>query len=276
MANETTSQGTPSVDAKSAAGVLDSTALNDIATNGALLNQTISELIQSLGSLANIVLPVPSGGTGLSSVGIGDLPYGSAANTYSLLADIATGNALISGGVGVAPSWGKIGLTTHVSGTLPITNGGTDKTSFTAYAVLCGGTTATGAFQSVASVGAEGQAFISNGAAALPTFKTNLDCFASIIVAAANQDYLIGINMPYAGTIKTLTTKCTTGTCTMTAKINSTAVTSISNAVSTSEVTSTATAANTFAAGDDITLTIASNSSCQNISFNLVITKVLP
>ena len=38
-------------------------------------------------------------------------------------------SALISGGVGVAPSWGKIGLTTHVSGTLPVANGGTGATS---------------------------------------------------------------------------------------------------------------------------------------------------
>jgi hypothetical protein len=42
------------------------------------------------------------------------------------LADVATGNALISGGVGVAPSYGKIGLTTHVSGVLPVANGGTN------------------------------------------------------------------------------------------------------------------------------------------------------
>ena len=40
----------------------------------------------------------------------------------SKLADVATGNALISGGVGVAPSWGKIDLATHVSGNLPVTN----------------------------------------------------------------------------------------------------------------------------------------------------------
>jgi hypothetical protein len=36
---------------------------------------------------------------------------------------------LISGGVGAAPSYGKIGLATHVSGTLPIANGGTGSTS---------------------------------------------------------------------------------------------------------------------------------------------------
>ncbi|HMC99403.1 MAG TPA: hypothetical protein VKH37_04590, partial [Ferruginibacter sp.] len=41
----------------------------------------------------------------------------------------ATGNALISGGTSTAPSWGKIGLTTHVSGVLPIANGGTNSST---------------------------------------------------------------------------------------------------------------------------------------------------
>ena len=76
------------------------------------------------------------GGTGQTTVTTGDLLYGSAANTWSKLADVATGNALISGGVGVAPSYGKIGLTTHVSGTLPTANGGTNLTSFTANGVV--------------------------------------------------------------------------------------------------------------------------------------------
>lgn len=34
--------------------------------------------------------------------------------------------------MGVAPSYGKIGLTTHVSGTLPVSSGGTGQTSATA------------------------------------------------------------------------------------------------------------------------------------------------
>lgn len=71
-----------------------------------------------------------NGGTGTNTVTTGDLLYGSAANTWSKLADVATGNALVSGGVGVAPSWGKIGLTTHVSGTLGVTNGGTGLAAF--------------------------------------------------------------------------------------------------------------------------------------------------
>jgi len=82
-----------------------------------------------------------SGGTGLTTYTTGDIIYASATNTLSALADVATGNALISGGVGVAPSWGKIGLTTHVSGTLPVANGGTGQTTYTDGQLLIGNTT---------------------------------------------------------------------------------------------------------------------------------------
>lgn len=73
-------------------------------------------------------LPAASGGTGFNSYTIGDILYAATSSTLAKLADVATGNALISGGVGVAPTWGKIGLTTHVSGTLPLANGGTNGT----------------------------------------------------------------------------------------------------------------------------------------------------
>jgi hypothetical protein len=81
-------------------------------------------------------LVAANGGTGQSSYTVGDILYASATTTLSKLADVATGNALISGGVGVAPSYGKIDLTTHVSGTLPTANGGTNLTSFTANGVV--------------------------------------------------------------------------------------------------------------------------------------------
>ncbi len=80
------------------------------------------------------------GGTGISSYTIGDLIYASGTTTLSKLPDVATGNALISGGVGVAPSWGKIGLTTHVSGILPVANGGTGtSTAFTTGSLVFAG-----------------------------------------------------------------------------------------------------------------------------------------
>ena len=86
------------------------------------------------------------GGTGQSSYTVGDILYASATTTLSKLADVATGNALISGGVGVAPLYGKIGLTTHISGTLAVGNGGTGATTLTSGYLLKGnGTSAVSA-----------------------------------------------------------------------------------------------------------------------------------
>lgn len=84
--------------------------------------------ITSLGGLTT-ALTATQGGTGFASYAVGDLIYAGTTTAFSKLADVATGNALISGGVGSAPSYGKIGLTTHVSGTLPIANGGTNATT---------------------------------------------------------------------------------------------------------------------------------------------------
>jgi hypothetical protein len=69
------------------------------------------------------------GGTGFGSYTVGDLLFADTSTSLAKLADVAVGNALISGGVGSAPSYGKIGLATHVSGTLPVANGGTGLTS---------------------------------------------------------------------------------------------------------------------------------------------------
>ncbi len=100
------------------------------------------------------------GGTGIASYAIGDIVYASASTTLSKLADVATGNALISGGVGVAPLYGKIGLTTHVSGTLPVANGGTNATAApTAGAVAYGD----GSAYAFSAAGTSAQVLLSGG-----------------------------------------------------------------------------------------------------------------
>jgi hypothetical protein len=55
------------------------------------------------------------GGTGQTGYAVGDLLYASTTTALSKLADVATGNALISGGITTAPSWGKI-TTSHTTG----------------------------------------------------------------------------------------------------------------------------------------------------------------
>lgn len=87
------------------------------------------------------------GGTGLTSFTTGDLIYANSSTTLASLADVAVGNALISGGVGADPSWGKIGLTTHVDGILPVANGGTGNT--TGAAVTFTSTTQNSQFNSI-------------------------------------------------------------------------------------------------------------------------------
>lgn len=62
------------------------------------------------------------------------------------------------------------GLVTFATA-LTVANGGTGLTTTTAYSVLCGGTTSTGALQSVSGVGTSGQVLTSNGAGALPTWQ---------------------------------------------------------------------------------------------------------
>lgn len=99
-------------------------------------SSVVTSSLTTVGTIATgtwnaTTIAVNKGGTGLTSYVIGDIVFASGATTLARLADVATGNALISGGIGVAPSWGKIGLTTHISGILPVANGGTGVTTST-------------------------------------------------------------------------------------------------------------------------------------------------
>jgi hypothetical protein len=86
-------------------------------------------------------LAVAQGGTNLSSYVVGDLVYASGTGTLAGLADAATGNVLLSGGTNTAPLYGKVGLGTHISGTLAVSNGGTGLSTLTANGVLYASTT---------------------------------------------------------------------------------------------------------------------------------------
>ena len=119
------------------------------------------------------------GGTGLTSYTPGDLIYASGTTTLATLSDVATGNALISGGVGADPSWGKIGLTTHVSGTLPIANGGTNGAAVPSAGAVAYGTGTEYAFS---AAGTSNQVLLSGGSGA-PTWSNQ----SSLAVGSATN-----------------------------------------------------------------------------------------
>ena len=109
-----------------------STAASSL-TGTILAAGVVASSLTSVGTIATGVwngtaINAVYGGTGQTSYSIGDVLYASTSSALSKLAGVATGNALLSGGISTAPAWGKIGLTTHVSGTLPVANGGTGVT----------------------------------------------------------------------------------------------------------------------------------------------------
>lgn len=97
---------------------------------------------------------------------------GGAGTAPATLGSLGTTTTVLHGNAAGAPTFGAVDLATDVTGTLPVPNGGTGAASFTAYAVLCGGTTSTGAFQNVSGVGTSGQVLTSNGAGMLPTWQS--------------------------------------------------------------------------------------------------------
>ena len=130
------------------------------------------------------------GGTGLTSYTIGDIIYASGTTTLAALPDVATGNVLLSGGVGVAPAWGKVDLTAAVSGTLPVANGGTNATATpTAGAVAYG----TGSAYAFTSVGSSNEVLLSGGAGS-PTWSAQS---ALSVGTATNLAGGIASQIPY-------------------------------------------------------------------------------
>jgi len=138
----------------------------------------------STGTWSATTIAANKGGTGQTSYTIGDMLYADSSSTLTKLAGVATGNALISGGVGAAPSWGKIGLTTHVSGTLAAANGGTGYATYAVGDLLYADTTTTlGKLAGVAT----GNVLISGGANTAPSWnKVGLTTHVNGILPIAN------------------------------------------------------------------------------------------
>lgn len=105
-----------------------------------------------------------------------------ASNAVSSVAPSATsGVPFISQGSSSNPTFGTAG----------VAGGGTGNTTFTAYAVICAGTTATGVFQNVVGLGAAGTVLTSSGASALPVWTSTSVASSYTAVNHAASPYTV-------------------------------------------------------------------------------------
>lgn len=85
---------------------------------------------------------------------------------------------------------------------IEVASGGTTDSSLTAYGVICGGTTASGALQSI-STGTSGQVLTSNGSSSLPSFQTVSGGGSLVLVeshtasGAADVQFTTGLTSTY-------------------------------------------------------------------------------
>lgn len=122
----------------------------------------------------------------------GALPYASGTTTIGFISAVATGNVLLSGGIGSVPTWGQVNLGVHVTGTLSASLGGTGQSNATAGSVLYG----TGSAFALAS-GTSGY-FMRWGGTGAPTA---LDLFGTANTWTANQTFNVGTTPANAITI---------------------------------------------------------------------------
>lgn len=79
---------------------------------------------------------------------------------------------------------------TNTSNPITVSQGGTGDSSFTAYSVVCAGTTSTGQLQNVSGVGTSGQVLTSNGSSALPTWQANSGAFSPNATVNIYDDFI--------------------------------------------------------------------------------------
>lgn len=144
--------------------------ISDIGAASVVHNHATSDIVTG-------VFGVTRGGTGLSSYTTGNYIYASGSTT---LAQHTPAQVLST--IGAAASSHTHSISDLTSGTLAVTNGGTGRISHTAYMPIVGGTTTTGAQQSVALGSAIGQALLYQGSTASPSFGAiNLSGGTSIV-----------------------------------------------------------------------------------------------
>ena len=123
------------------------------------LNVALVDSNHQLGSVA--ALGVANGGTGVNSITAHALIVGDTANPINEIA-VGGANTVLLGNAGADPTWGAVDLTTDITGTLPVGNGGTGVDTILDHSVVLG--SGAGAISATA-VGANGQVLVGSATA---------------------------------------------------------------------------------------------------------------
>jgi len=160
------------------------------------------------------------GGTGQTSYTVGDIIYADTTTTLTVLPDVDVGSVLISGGEGAIPSYGKVDLTLHVSGTLPVTSGGTGLST-----VVSGDIIYASANDTISSLAKTVDGQVLNLSSGLPSWTDSISVREPWVVITAtadsttaddftalpNKKYMVDSNLRTGGfitmTLPTLTTE---------------------------------------------------------------------
>jgi len=151
------------------------TSVSVVSANGFAGTVATATTTPAITLTTSITGVLKGNGTAISAATSGtDYSAGTSALATGILKSTTTTGAL---SIAVAADFPTLnqnttGTAANVTGTVAVANGGSGRTTNTAYAVICGGTTTGGVEQSIASVGTTGQVLTSNGASALPTFQT--------------------------------------------------------------------------------------------------------
>ena len=137
---------------------------------------------------------ISSDGTGhvFESQATGDILYASSATVLSRLAkDANSTRVLTNTGTGNIPAWAQVTLTTGVTGTLPVANGGTGATALTNLITL--GTHTTGNYAATVANATNGGTTIANSGSegAAITITINLNDLTAATVDVANDSIAI-------------------------------------------------------------------------------------
>ncbi len=137
------------------------------------------------------------GGTGHSTYAVGDLLSAGSTTSLDRIAAVAAGSVLTSQGANTKPAWGKVDLGSHVSGYLPVANGGTGKSSWTAGAVWASSSNVLTSGTLPANYGGTGIASYAKGDLLVANTSTTFVRLAAVAKGSALISNGVGANPVY-------------------------------------------------------------------------------